>query len=557
MARRLAIPHDGSVMTRRTSLGLLSALAIAACSAPTQRDAGTTLDAGSAFVDAGSPEDAGALEDAGLVVEDAGIDAGVDAGLVDAGDLWPAPNAYLPLRGPGGPTTTFDGGLGVTCAYLPGGPGDVDHHNIVHSFDGYLALPWAPEFGNGGLSFFDFSQPCMPRKVSEVASADMRETHAMAFTFSQGKWFAATNSRTGPARGGVLLWDVTDPLHPVIASRVDVPGFTYPDGYARVVQSMAWQGSWLYLASGDLGVDVIDTSNPLQPRYVKRHTFAPTLRTFSIKTVGTLLFVHASESPRAEFLDISDPANPQPIPGGAFSIKDGPMGIAREAYGANLQNGFAYFARKDSGGGVIIYDVRNPGAPVFAGISQTGFGNGGYVFVKGSLAFVGESGGASIYDLSDLSMIRRLQSFTLRGDLDTITPYGNIAVLSVDADATPGQSTSVVPWAQKPDTTPPEVTWAWPAANTIVPVTMRFGVTFSEFVEPRSVFEGSVRVFKTATGQRVNGLLSSQESIVTFTPSAPLEPHTRYTLWIPRGGVADWNQNPTSSDFTLTLETEP
>lgn len=545
MARRLVIPHDGAVLTRR--IGWL-ALVMACSPAVSQRDAG---------IDAGvMNDDAGAFEDAGSSV-DAGVDAGIDAGPIDAGERWPAPNAYLPLKGPGGPSTVFDGGLGVTCAYLPGGPNDVDHHNIVHSFDGYLALPWAPEFGNGGLSFFDFSQPCAPRKVSEVTSADMRETHAMAFTFSQGKWFAATNSRTGPASGGVMLWDVTDPLRPVVASHVDVPGFTYPDGYARVVESMAWQGPWLYLASGDLGVDVIDTSNPLQPRYVKRHTFAPTLRTFSIKAVGTLLFVHASESPRAEFLDISDPANPQPIPGGSFSIKDGPTGIAREAYGANLQNGFAYFARKDSGGGVIVYDVRQPGAPVFAGISEPGFGNGGYVFVKGSLAFVGESGGASIYDLSDLSMIRRLQSFSLRGDLDTITPYGNIAVLSVDADATPRQSTSVVPWAERPDTIAPDVTWAWPSANTIVPVTMRFGVTFSEFVEPRSVFEGSVRVFETATGARVNGQLSVQESIVTFAPLAPLEAATRYTLWIPRGGVADWNGNATTSDFTLTLETEP
>jgi hypothetical protein len=556
MARRLVIPHDGRVFMNRTIGWIPIALMVACSPATSPSDAGLGIDAGSTTNDAGTTQDAGVADDAGLA-EDAGADAGIDGGPIDAGDLWPTPSAYLPLHGPGGPTTTFDAGLGVTCAYLPGGPGDVDHHNIVHSFDGYLAMPWAPESGNGGLSFFDFSKPCVPRKVSEVTSADMRETHAMAFTFIGGKWFAATNSRTGPASGGVLLWDVTDPLHPVVASHIDVPGFTYPDGYARVVQSMAWQGSWLYLASGDLGVDVIDTSNPLRPRYVKRHAFAPTLRTFSIKAVGTLLFVHASESPRAEFLDISDPANPQPIPGGSFSIKDGPMGTAREAYGANLQNGYAYFARKDSGGGVIVYDVRQPGAPVFAGISQTGFGNGGYVFVTGNLAFVGESGGASIYDLSDLSMIRRLQSFSLRGDLDTITPYGNIAVLSVDADATPGQSTSVVPWAQKPDATPPQVTWAWPAANTIVPVTMRFGVTFSEFVEPRSVFEGSVRLFETATGARVNGLLSSQESVVTFTPVAPLKPHTRYTLWIPRGGVADWNQNPTSSDFTLTLETEP
>ena len=515
-------------------------------------DASALDDAG---VDAGADVDAGLL-DSGI---DAGPDSGIDAGPRDAGDLWPTPNAYLPLQGPGGPISSFDGGaLGTACAYLPGGPGDVDHHNIVHAFDGYLALPWAPEFGGGGLSFFDFSQPCSPRKVSEVATPIMRETHAMAFTFIGGTWFAATNSRTSATTGGVILWDITNPLAPTIASRIDIPGFTYPDGYARVVQSMAWQGHWLYLASGDHGVDVIDTSSPRLPRYVTRYSFAPTLRAFSIKAVGTLLFVHGAESPRAELLDISDPANPQPLAGGAFSIRDGAMGIPREAYGATVQGGFAYFARKDSGGGVIVYDIRQPTAPRFAGISPTGFGNGGYVFVKDdTLAFVGESGGASLYDLSDLTSIRRLRTFTLRGDLDTMTPYGNLAVLSVDDSATPGQSTSVVPWASEPDTRAPHVSWAWPAAASRVARTARFGVTFSEFVEPRSVFEGSVRVFETVSGRRVDGVLSAQESIVTFSPSRPLAPATSYTLWIPRGGVADWNGNATDTDFTLTLETEP
>jgi hypothetical protein len=258
------------------------------------------------------------------------------------------------------------------------------------------------------------------------------------------------------------------------------------------------------------------------------------------------------------FLDITDPEQPQPLPGGAFSIKDGPMGIAREAYGANIQGGYAYFARKDYGGGVVIYDVHQPGAPTFAGISGPGFGNGGYVFVKDdTLAFVGESGGASLYDVSTLSSIVRLRTFTLQGDLDTITPYGNVAVLSVDDAARPRQATAVAPWTEQPDTRAPRVSWAWPQAGATVPVTARFGLTFSEFVEPRTAFEGSVRLFETDTGARVDGVVSSQESIVTFTPSQPLEPMTSYTLWLPRGGVADWNGNTLPSDFTLTVVTEP
>ena len=63
-----------------------------------------------------------------------------------------------PLRGPGGPSTTFTSEeLWQNCAHLEGGENDVDHHNLVVPYRGHLLLPWAPEWGQGGLSFFEMS----------------------------------------------------------------------------------------------------------------------------------------------------------------------------------------------------------------------------------------------------------------------------------------------------------------------------------------------------------------------------------------------------------------
>ena len=83
--------------------------------------------------------------------------------------------------GPGGPSKTFTADqLFKNCAYLDGGDEDiVDHHNLVTMYDGYLLMPWAPEFGSGGLSFFDVSDPCAPKRVGHGYSPEMRETHTI------------------------------------------------------------------------------------------------------------------------------------------------------------------------------------------------------------------------------------------------------------------------------------------------------------------------------------------------------------------------------------------
>lgn len=470
---------------------------------------------------------------------------------------YPAPNAWEPNTGPGGPNVTFtDDQMYKACAYLDGGEKDLDHHNLVVMYDGYLLMPWATEASQGGLSFFDFSDPCNPKTIGTTYERTKRESHSIGFSHMGGKW-AVVASLKRILDGGIQFWDIADPTNPQWVSHMKLPGFAYPDAYKRVTLSVFWQAPYVYVAGAQNGIYIVDATDPKNPTLVNTYNFDPIMQAGQAQVVGNLLIVTSAGQSRTVLLDISDPANPQPIPGGDFDIQDS-TGETVKAYFSSAGNGYIYYARKQNGGGVIIYDIKDPTKPTYVGDYKSD-GNGGYVFVKDNLAFVGESNFAIIYDITDYGNIKEVQRLNLIGDLDTATPIGNVVVLSSDDKSEDGQASSVVPFAKAPDTKPPNVTWSWPADKAEnLPITSRFGVTFNEMVDVKSAFEGSVRLYKSGMDPnkgRVKGVVSAQENIVNFWPSEPLEPNTEYTFELPANGVVDYNGNATTATFKITVKT--
>jgi hypothetical protein len=532
--------------TRSAALLIVASCALAACD-------GTA-----------DPVDAG--QDAPFVVpmRDAGQDAGPPERTAfcdpsaPAPGPYPAPDAFPPPHGPGVPARTFaPAEVGVVCAYLDAGELDVsDHHNLLVMYDGYLLMPFAPEFGRGGLAFYDITDPCAPVIVGTGFSESMRESHSIGFSSHGGRW-AVVNEMSlalSVGRGGIEFWDVEDPTAPEAVAQLEVPGFLYPDAYARVTLSVFWQVPYVYVAAADNGVFIVDATDPRAPVLVGQHVFEPVLRAGQIQAIGNMLIVTAAEGARTVLLDISEPEAPQAIPGGDFQVVDG-TGEPRDAYFTTASGGYVWYARKESGGGLMVMDVRDPSAPVAAGDFRSD-GNGGYVFLHEQYAFVGESSIARVYDVSDLSDIRIVQELDLVGDLDTVVPVGNLAVLSVDDEAEPDRGSAIAPWRAEPDATPPRVTWAWPGDGaTGLAATSRFGVTFDEMIDVQSAWEGSVRLYRaggTPDEGRVAGVVSAQETIVTFTPYCPLEPG-EYVLEVPVGGVRDVSGNAVAEAFTATL----
>jgi len=508
--------------------------------------------------DTTDPADTGATEDTS---ESESVGESSSGGAMP--DPYPDPGAFPPNNGPGGPTAEFTPEqVGVECAALDGGmPGDLgdgeahdtfDHHNLVVMFDGWLVLPWAPEFGlNAGITLYDFSDACAPLAVASAQSDEMRESHSLGFANLNERWYMVAAQMSSPFGGGVEFWDVTDKDDIHVVARHEVDGFLYPDAYARVTLSAFWQVPYVYIAGADNGIYVVDASDPAAPKEIFKYKFDPVLRVGQVQAVGNLLMVSAAEGTRTALLDISNPDVIQPIPGGEFAV-------TRESYFSNIGGGYAYYAPKSGGGGILIYDIHDPKAPTLIADHSSG-GNGGYVFAKDQYAFVGESDFATIYDLTDMTTPVEYKKLNLKGDLDTVTPIANVAVLSVDDKADKDRGSIVIPYVAAADTAPPTVTWAWPADGaTDLATTSRFGLTFNEMIDVKSAWAGSVRLYETGTDPdttRVDGHVSTQENIVNFAPKAPLKPATQYTLEVPAGGIRDYSGNVLTAAFTATFTT--
>lgn len=486
---------------------------------------------------------------------------------------FPAPDAWS-IRGPGGPAQTYsEEQLWEHCAYLLGGEGDKEHHNLVVMHDGYLLMPWAPEDGGGGISFFTFDDPCNPTLVGEAWSDTMRESHSLGFSRVGDREYLAVDyhggeveerggsaddddsaAPTGEVLGGVGFFDVTDPANPSWVSELDLPGYHYPDSYTRLTLAVFWQGDYVFVSGAANGIYVVDASDPLNPFLAAQYLFTPGMLVGSVHAYGNVAMVSTAGGTRTVMMDISDPRDPTPIPGGEFNVGDG-EGRSRAYYFANMGGNYGLFARKDDGGGPILYDLTDVGRPRFAGDGPSPDGDGGYVALHENYVFIGDSNFGGVWDFSEEREAVEIGRIELRGDFDTLVPIGNVAVASVDDGADPGQATAVAPWQVAPDTRGPRVGLHSPMdGDTFVASTGRIGFVFDEQIENRSAHAGSVRVW-TTEGVAVPGSFNVQETILNFTPDSPLAPDTTYVVELPAGGVSDVSGNPIEADWSMRFST--
>ncbi len=455
---------------------------------------------------------------------------------------WAFWDAGPPLRAAGSTRSFTEAELWQSCASLSGTEADELHHNLQLPYRGHLVLPWSPEWGRGGISLFDMEDPCAPVRAGDGYSDDMRETHAMGFVYlppddpHAGDWGVGNGKVFGGFDTGPLFWDLSDPAAPAAAGLFILPDAIYPDSYTRVSLSVFWQYPWLYVASSDNGVFVVDATDPRSPTLVGQVAFG--LRAGGVFALGNELLVTSAEQTSAALLDISDPTNPTLLPGSPFATTNRD-GEPVETYHGNRTGDWAFFARKEGAGGPIVYDISDPTHPTFVS-DTTDAGNGGYVFYDEGVIFVGESSHASIWDARDLSNLVSIGTATLPGDLDTAVPWGNVALLSVDEPET-DEATVVVPWQTDADRKGPMVLSTNPEPDsTGWYVGARVGIGFDEFVEPASVYPGSLRLLD-AEGRPVEGWASTQESIASYVPKLPLLPGVTYTFEVE--GVTDIHGN--------------
>lgn len=521
-------------------------LLLAACDGPVTTDAGA---------DAPREPDVPVPPDAGPPPSGCGRDAGLPLPVLpDAGVLDPA--AHPPARGPGlGAATFTDAELLAACAHMAFGPTDELHHNTGFFLDGYLVRPWAHEHGGGGIAVIDMSDPCDPVIVANVTDTAIRETHATGYS-SIGGQFVAVASLTG-----IQFWDLTDITAPVRIADLTLPGVSYPDAYMRTVMSVSWQAPFVYVGGSDNGIFVVDALDPHAPRLISQLTPEPNFRVGSVHAVGNLLVAMGSENARVALYDLSVPEAPRPYPGGSFLVASGFDRLGRPIpstnYFGSFSGGMTWHARNGVGSGLAVYDVRTPTAPEWVASVDAAGSAGGYVFLHEDRAFVGLSNYGLIYDVSDPSMPRDVARIDFPGDLDTMTPFGNVVMVSVDDDAVDGHATGIFPWQREPDARGPRVTFVSPEGGaTGQSIASRIGLTFDEFVAMESVWAGSVVVREVVSGRMVPGWFSGQEGYVSFWPAEGLRAGTEYEVVVPAGGVRDVSGNRTTAAFRSTFTTE-
>lgn len=466
-------------------------------------------------------------------------------------DPLPDPADWL-LAGPGGPGASFAAdALDQPCVALTGGPEDVEHHNLVGMYDGWLVMPWAPESGGGGVTLFDFSDPCAPVKVGEAYSATMRESHTLAIAEVGDRTVLAVDMHVDGDHGGIGFWDLSDPTAPTWLSQLELPGYDYPDAYFRVALSTFWQGDRLYVSAGFLGIFVVDVSDPTAPVILDNFTEVAFLAG-SVHAIGNVALASSGGLLKTMVLDIGEPGTWEAL--STWETADA-EGTLHPYYFASVGGKYALFARKDGGGGPMVYDLTDPAAVAFVGAADSPEADGGYVFRHHDVLFQGESNFGSRYDFTDPTTPVEVARIDMAGDFDTLTPIGNVAVASVDEGADPGMATLVFPWAAEPDALGPTAELTNPAdGEAWVPVTGRVGLVFDEQVEPKSVHAGSFRVWDEG-GHAVPGRFYAQESVVNFVPDEALAEDTTYFVEVPAGGIADVSGNPTEAALTFSFST--
>jgi len=425
-------------------------------------------------------------------------------------------------------------------------------------YDGYLVMPWAPEEGGGGLSSFSFADPCSPEKVGERSDSGIRETHGISLRRRGEQVLAAFAYHGGPSgdgvSGGVQVWDLSDLEQPHVIGQLPLPGYNYPDGTSRVTIATAWLGDLLLVAGADNGLYVVDASEPGELALVQQHELASSIRLGRVHVLGSLGMLSSLEGARTLLVEFGEDGTPELLPAGELAVVDSD-GVERDYHFAEWVGDTALFARKESGGGFVSYRFEAPFELLFEAEHYNSDGFGGHVRRQNGRVFLGDSNFAGVYDISSGGAPVEEGRAQLQGDLDIATPIGNVMVLSVDKDASPGQASAVVPFASSADSQGPRVEFTWPADGSIlVPASTRIGVAFDEEVEFKSVFEGSFRV-ATAAGQRVPGSFSLQGGLVTFSPEEPLAQDTIYEVVIPAGGVVDFTGNATAEEYGYSFTT--
>ncbi|MCY1018434.1 LVIVD repeat-containing protein [Pyxidicoccus sp. MSG2] len=264
------------------------------------------------------------------------------------------------------------------------GAGTFEAHNVaVH--------PGEPE-SSGGLELLSESFVAL----GMPADVYVAKHHAYVVSFNHAG-----------VDGGLTVFDVSDPRHPIFKASISLPGDSY------------WNGVWakgdaLYIASLNSGVLVYDITNPGAPEFVRSFAAGPE-GVHTVLVDGNRLHAMSLDSSTLVF-DVTNPLSPVLLQS---------ISLPEELSSAGPHDAFAYEGRlyvSNGFGGLSVMDVTD--LENVRHLGQFVHGGGAYAhhsevgtFAGRTIAFEGgEASGAHlrVLDVTDPAHIVKMGEFRLR-----------------------------------------------------------------------------------------------------------------------------------------------
>ncbi|HEX5685906.1 MAG TPA: Ig-like domain-containing protein [Ideonella sp.] len=479
--------------------------------------------------------------------------------------------ALLPLGGPGlGNLTYNQSELFTPVSWIrrddngvpPTYPNRKDFGlNVGIMHNGYFLTLFAPDsgWGPGGFLLYDVSNPRSIRLVKRIyepegRTAEFREAHSMGTATIGGKNYIVIATTRG-----VEFWDFTDINDIKQVNKLRLPTTNAGD-YADVSWQLWWQAPYVYVASANHGVYIVDARDPANAVIANRGAGKPNpvpigelggFRIGPIFTLGNQMVLTSMDNTDGfASLDISDPLNPKVLD----SVSSNPNYYATCFDGRHL-----YASVRGGGAKMFGYDLADRTRFV-ANDNRLVIDEQLYCGTQDNYVFQGAQHKMHKVDVSNPLQHVEVGRGGLfppgspdeeHSDHGQVAPFGNLVFIGNDH----GSGSGFMVHATAPDTTKPVVKQVSPANGARQQaLTSRIGLGLSDSILPESVNSGTF-IVRPVGGNTLAGTYSVQLGIINFSPNQPLQPNTSYEVYLPAGGVKDYAGNAIGPDYLATFTT--
>lgn len=310
---------------------------------------------------------------------------------------WVAPNegTYYLAVSPAGVIGPYSLRLDTTIQLQLLGRFNPQGYSLDVKIDGNLAYLIV---GTKGLLIVDVTDPVHP---VEVGSNSTRGYYAQSVTIDGAIAYIANRGE------GLTILDVSDPMRPVEVGRLDTPGS---------VQAVALRGHLAVVADQRGGLQLVDATRPASPVLLRGLEMGGYAQ--AVWVDGTYAYVATGDSGLV-VVDLTNASAPTLV---------ARLSLQGEANDVLVAGGIAYVAAGYRG--VRIVDVANPAAPTEIGFISTAGEALGLAYMTDTLCVAERSGGLTVYDVSNPRDPKRLAQIATPGEALRVAVAGNRAYVA-------------------------------------------------------------------------------------------------------------------------------